>query len=74
MACRQAFLETIENITLTIVIQIKTFILIWQALKEKELGNAAYKNKDLDTAIQHYTKGYELDPTNVTMLTNRAGM
>ncbi|XP_028398572.1 stress-induced-phosphoprotein 1-like [Dendronephthya gigantea] len=42
------------------------------ALKEKELGNAAYKKKDLDTAIQHYTKGYELDPTNVTMLTNRA--
>ncbi|CAB3981473.1 stress-induced-phospho 1 [Paramuricea clavata] len=42
------------------------------ALKEKELGNAAYKNKDLDTAIQHYTKGYELDPTNVTLLTNRA--
>ncbi|XP_046849582.1 stress-induced-phosphoprotein 1-like [Xenia sp. Carnegie-2017] len=42
------------------------------ALKEKELGNAAYKQKDLDTAIEHYTKGYELDPTNVALLTNRA--
>jgi len=26
------------------------------ALKEKELGNQAYKKKDFQTAINHYTK------------------
>jgi len=26
------------------------------AAKEKELGNAAYKKKDFNTAISHYTK------------------
>lgn len=53
---------------------IQRLLHVLQALKEKELGNAAYKQKDLDTAIEHYTKGYELDPTNVALLTNRAGI
>lgn len=46
---------------------------IIQALEEKEKGNAAYKQKDFATALKHYEKALELDPTNVTILTNRAG-
>lgn len=43
-----------------------------QALKEKELGNAAYKKKDFDTAIQHYTKAMELDDEDISYIMNRA--
>ena len=44
-----------------------------QAIQEKEKGNAAYKKKDFETALAHYDKAFELDPTNVTFLTNKAG-
>lgn len=44
-----------------------------QALEEKEKGNAAYKKKDFTAALEHYDKAIELDPTNVTFLTNKAG-
>ncbi len=44
-----------------------------QAEKEKQLGNESYKSKKFDTAVQHYTKAHELDPSNVVYLTNRAG-
>ncbi|PON53812.1 N-terminal acetyltransferase A, auxiliary subunit [Parasponia andersonii] len=43
-----------------------------QALKEKEAGNAAYKKKDFDTAIQHYTKAIELDDDEISYIMNRA--
>lgn len=43
-----------------------------QALKEKEVGNAAYKKKDFDTAIQHYTKAMELDNEDISYIMNRA--
>ena len=33
----------------------------------------AYKKKDFETALQHYAKAVELDPTNANFLTNRAG-
>ena len=33
----------------------------------------AYKKKDFETALQHYAKAIELDPTNANFLTNRAG-
>jgi len=42
-------------------------------LEEKELGNAAYKKKDFETALAHYKNAIELDPTNASFLTNRAG-
>ena len=44
------------------------------AQKEKELGNAAYKKKDFETAIQHYTKALELDDEDISYLTNRAAV
>lgn len=43
-----------------------------QALKEKEAGNVAYKKKDFDTAIQHYTKAIELDDEEISYIMNRA--
>ncbi|RDX66642.1 Hsp70-Hsp90 organizing protein 1, partial [Mucuna pruriens] len=45
-----------------------------QAQKEKEAGNAAYKKKDFETAIQHYTKALELDDDDISYLTNRAAV
>ena len=44
------------------------------SLKEKDAGNAAYKKKDFDTAIQHYTKALELDDEDISYLTNRAAV
>lgn len=43
------------------------------ALAEKELGNQAYKKREFETALSHYDKAYELDNTNITFLTNKAG-
>lgn len=45
----------------------------FQALKEKDLGNAAYKQKKFDEALGHYDKAIELDPTNMTLFSNKAG-
>ncbi|KAF2313124.1 hypothetical protein GH714_009389 [Hevea brasiliensis] len=45
-----------------------------QAVKEKELGNAAYKTKDFETAIAHYTKAMELDDEDISYFTNRAAV
>jgi len=52
---------------------VRVITLLLQALKEKELGNAAYKKKDFDEALQHYDKALELDPENITFMTNKAG-
>ncbi|GFS35515.1 stress-inducible protein [Actinidia rufa] len=43
-----------------------------EAHKEKEKGNAAYKKKDFEAAIQHYAKAIELDDKDISFLTNRA--
>ena len=45
-----------------------------EAVKEKEAGNAAYKKKEFATAIEHYSKAMELDPSDVTYITNRAAV
>ncbi|XP_030009872.1 stress-induced-phosphoprotein 1 [Sphaeramia orbicularis] len=45
-----------------------------KALKEKELGNAAYKNKDFETALRHYEEAVKYDPTNMTYISNQAAV
>ncbi|XP_037230829.1 stress-induced-phosphoprotein 1 [Falco rusticolus] len=45
-----------------------------EAQQEKELGNAAYKRKEFPTALAHYTRAEELDPTNMTYVTNQAAV
>uniref|UniRef100_A0A8C1MKD3 Stress-induced-phosphoprotein 1 n=1 Tax=Cyprinus carpio TaxID=7962 RepID=A0A8C1MKD3_CYPCA len=44
------------------------------ALKEKELGNAAYKKKDFATALKHYEEALKHDPTNMTYVSNQAAV
>ncbi|ERM94729.1 hypothetical protein AMTRI_Chr03g143920 [Amborella trichopoda] len=45
-----------------------------EAQKEKEAGNAAYKKKDFETAIKHYTKAMEIDDEDISYLTNKAAV
>lgn len=45
-----------------------------QAASEKTLGNEAYKKKEFETALTHYDKAIELEPTNITFYTNKAAV
>ncbi|KAI4372460.1 hypothetical protein MLD38_010687 [Melastoma candidum] len=45
-----------------------------RAKKEKEEGNAAYKKKDFNKAIECYSKAIELDDEDISFLTNRAAV
>ncbi|KAG0378357.1 MAG: putative Hsp90 cochaperone [Linnemannia gamsii] len=45
-----------------------------EALKAKDLGNASYKARKFDEALEHYSKAWELDSTNVSILTNKAAV
>lgn len=58
---------------LLVYVRRSLFCVVLQAVEEKEKGNAAYKKRDFSTALVHYDKAIELDPTNVTFLTNKAG-
>ena len=44
-----------------------------EAVKEKDLGNEAYKKREFEKALEHYGKAWELDPTNALFLINKAG-
>jgi stress-induced-phosphoprotein 1 len=44
------------------------------AVKEKELGNTAYKGKIFPKAIGHYEAAIELDPTEITFRSNLAAV
>ncbi len=37
-----------------------------KAQEEKNKGNAAYKKKSFDEAIEHYNNAVKLDPTDMT--------
>ena len=43
------------------------------ALKEKDLGNAAYKKQEFTDAEAHFNKAWDLWPKDLTFLTNLAG-
>ncbi|KAG0326821.1 Hsp90 cochaperone [Podila humilis] len=45
-----------------------------EALKIKDLGNASYKARKFEEALEHYSKAWELDSTNVSILTNKAAV
>ncbi|KAI8812832.1 hypothetical protein BJ742DRAFT_791957 [Cladochytrium replicatum] len=42
--------------------------------KAKEQGNAEYKKRKFEAALEHYNRAWELDPTNVAVLTNKAAV
>lgn len=44
------------------------------AKREKDEGNSAYKKKDFDTALVHYNKAIEHDPTDITFYSNIAAV
>eukprot|EP00877_Chromochloris_zofingiensis_P014877 jgi/Chrzof1/9643/Cz04g10220.t1 len=43
-----------------------------QASKEKDAGNAAFSSQNYDTAVQHFSKCVELDPTDAVHYSNRS--
>ncbi|KAF9973460.1 Hsp90 cochaperone [Actinomortierella ambigua] len=45
-----------------------------EAVAAKDLGNAAYKKRKFEEALEHYAKAWELDSTNISILTNKAAV
>uniref|UniRef100_A0A0B7BIA3 Stress-induced-phosphoprotein 1 n=1 Tax=Arion vulgaris TaxID=1028688 RepID=A0A0B7BIA3_9EUPU len=46
----------------------------FKSQQEKEKGNEAYKKKDFETALKHYDVAFQLDRTNITVLTNKGAV
>lgn len=44
------------------------------AKREKELGNQAYKKKEFENALKHYSKAVEHDPADITFYSNIAAV
>lgn len=42
--------------------------------KEKDLGNAEYKKRKFESALNHYEKAWNFDQANVAVLTNKAAV
>lgn len=42
--------------------------------EEKALGNQEYKKRNFEAALVHYDKAFELDDSNIAVLTNKSGM
>jgi stress-induced-phosphoprotein 1 len=42
--------------------------------KLKELGNAAYKKKQFEEALQQYEKAWKADESNIAVLTNKSAV
>lgn len=45
-----------------------------KAVREKELGNTAYKNKDFEAALKHYEEAVKHDPSNMTYISNQGAV
>ncbi|VEL07705.1 unnamed protein product [Protopolystoma xenopodis] len=45
-----------------------------ESLKAKELGNAAYKRRDFELALQHYDKAIEIDSSNMNFYLNKSAV
>ncbi|KAL0732979.1 hypothetical protein Bca4012_009189 [Brassica carinata] len=45
-----------------------------RAKTEKKLGTTAYKKRDFEAAIQHYSKAMEMDDEDISYITNRAAI
>ncbi|CAM6044831.1 unnamed protein product [Sphagnum compactum] len=45
-----------------------------EALQEKEYGDAVYKKKEFESAVQHYSRAIELDDEDISYITNRAAV
>jgi stress-induced-phosphoprotein 1 len=45
-----------------------------KAQAEKQAGNAAYKKKEFEKALEHYTKAMEIDAKDISYMTNRAAV
>ena len=53
---------------------LRLFWKLQEALAEKEKGNAEYKKKNFEAALEHYRKAVELDPTDMTFRNNIAAV
>ncbi|KAF9925617.1 Hsp90 cochaperone [Linnemannia zychae] len=45
-----------------------------EALRVKDLGNASYKARKFEEALDYYSTALELDPTNISILSNKAAV